>query len=92
LHTSGVTSFAPFSRNGKYAPPLGELFDKGLRIGMGQSPVKRYDEFLPNLSNAERAKPSAFINQRLALTAACSAFDTRDSGYTKVALKPGLAS
>jgi glutathione-independent formaldehyde dehydrogenase len=86
----GVNEMA---KQGTYALPLGMMWDKGLSIGTGQTPVKRYVEFLRDLIIAGKAKPSQIISKRLSLAEAPDAyqrFDERAEGYTKVVLKPGL--
>jgi glutathione-independent formaldehyde dehydrogenase len=81
---------------GQFQLPLGALFEKGLSIGMGQTPVKRYNALLRDLITAGRAKPSFIVSHRLTLDEAPAAyekFDQRVDGYTKVILKPdGAAS
>ena len=82
-------------KKGNLQLPWGALWDKGLSVGTGQCPVKRYNEFLRDLIIAGRAKPSSVVTQRLPLSAAPDAyqkFDRREPGYTKVVLKPGLAA
>ena len=74
------------AKQGSFPLPLGQLFDKGIQIGMGQTPVKRYNTFLRDLIIAGRAKPSVIVTQRLPLAAALDAyqqFDKRAEGYTQ---------
>ena len=74
--------------------PLGELFEKSISLGTGQTPVKRYNELLRDLIIDGHAKPSFIVTQRLPLRSAPDAyekFDRRLEGYTKVVLKPELA-
>ncbi len=81
------------AKRGEFVLPWGEIFNKGLQIGTGQTPVKRYNEFLRDLIIAGKAKPSFIVSQRLPLEAAPDAyqhFDRRDPGYTKVVLKPQM--
>ncbi len=83
------------AKQGRYQISLGQAFTKGLRIGMGQAPVKRYNEYLRDLIIVGRAKPSFVISHRLPLDAAPDAyknFDARGSEYTKVILKPEMAA
>jgi glutathione-independent formaldehyde dehydrogenase len=85
----GVDAFA---KHGHFRLPWGEFFEKGLQIGMGQTPVKKYNAYLRDLIIAGRAKPSFIVSHRLTLDEAPSAyekFDRREDGYTKVILKPG---
>jgi glutathione-independent formaldehyde dehydrogenase len=79
------------AKHGQYQVPLGEIFEKGLTLGMGQTPVKRYNAYLRDLIIAGRAKPSFIVSHRLTLDEAPAAyekFDRRVDGYTKVILKP----
>ena len=78
---------------GVYFPedPGGEIFEKGLSVGTGQTPVKKYNAYLRDLIVAGRAKPSFIVSHRLTLDEAPDAyekFDERSDGYTKVVLKP----
>ena len=84
------------AKKGQFTLPLGDIFEKGLTIGMGQTPVKKYNAYLRDLIVAGRAKPSFIVSHRLDLDAAPEAyekFDSRTDGYTKVVLKPeGVAA
>jgi len=82
------------AKKGIFPVSLGSAFAKGLRIGMGQCPVKRYNEYLRDLIIAGKAKPSFVVTQRLPLDAAPDAyaqFDKRGDEYIKVVLKPEMA-
>lgn len=82
------------ARNGEYCLPLGQMFSKGLTIGTGQTPVKKYNAYLRDLIIAGRARPSFVVSHRLTLEQAPQAyekFDKRMDGYTKVILKPELS-
>jgi len=79
------------AKHGVFNMPLGEAWNKGLSVEMGQAPVKRYNEYLRDLILAGIAKPSLFVSDRLPLEAAPDAykrFDEREDGCTKVLLKP----
>ena len=79
------------AKQGQYKLPLGDIFEKGLSIGTGQTPVKKYNAYLRDLIVAGRAKPSFIVSHRLRLDEAPAAyekFDRRIDGYTKVILKP----
>ena len=79
------------AKRGQYKMPLGGIFEKGLTIGSGQTPVKKYNAYLRDLIIAGRAKPSVIVSHRLTLDEAPGAyekFDQRSDGYTKVVLKP----
>ena len=82
-------------KKGRYVLPWAEIFDKGLQVGAGQTPVKKYHLFLRDMISAGRAKPSFIVSQRIALATAPEAyekFDRREPGYTKVVIKPGQAA
>lgn len=76
--------------------PWGELWEKGIQIGTGQTPVRHYSLLLRDLIIAGRAKPSFIVSRRIPLDEAPDAyakFNRREPGYTKVLVKPGpLAS
>jgi len=92
------TSEDPHGRNkdakqGILNLPWGDLFEKGIAVGTGQCPVKKYNRFLRDLIISGRAKPSFIVSHRLSLEEAVDAyekFDERNNGYTKVLLKPAL--
>jgi glutathione-independent formaldehyde dehydrogenase len=80
------------AKQGRFQLPWGKLWEKGITVGRGQAPVKRYNVRLRDLIIAGRARPSFIVSHRLPLSDAPSAyehFDRRDQGYTKVVLKPG---
>ena len=75
---------------GIYSFPLAEFFDKGLTIGTGQAPVKKYNEYLRDLIVSGRAKPSKIISHHIRIDQAPEAyskFDQRVDGYTKVLIR-----
>ncbi|AVT31279.1 aldehyde dehydrogenase [Plantactinospora sp. BC1] len=79
------------SRNGELLFRVGKFFEKGLRIGSGQTNVKAYNRYLRDLIVAGRARPSFVVSKELPLDAAPEGydrFDRRDEGYSKVVLKP----
>jgi threonine dehydrogenase-like Zn-dependent dehydrogenase len=78
-------------KEGKMAFDFGSFWFKGQKIGTGQCNVKTYNRRLMNLIEHGRAKPSQIISQRLPLAQAPDAykhFYDRDTGWTKVVLKP----
>ncbi len=78
-------------RQGKFTVSLGNAWNKGLSIEMGQCPVKKYNVYLRDLIVAGLAKPSFIVSHHLPLEGAVDAyqkFDQRIDGYTKVLLKP----
>lgn len=79
------------AKDGRIGFDFGRLFQKGLRLGSGQCPVKRYNEQLRDLIIAGRATPSKIVSHELPLAqapAAYAKFDNREDGYTKVLLHP----
>lgn len=71
--------------------PFGTYWSKGITIGMGQAPVKRYNEMLRDMIIAGKAHPGAIISHDVALEDAAEyykRFDAREDGMTKVVLHP----
>lgn len=69
---------------------IGKVFSKGLTIRGGQTPVKKYSEYLRDLIVNGRAKPSKIITQHIRIEDAPKAykkFDERADGYTKVVIQ-----
>ncbi|MBD5607149.1 MAG: glutathione-independent formaldehyde dehydrogenase [Candidatus Eremiobacteraeota bacterium] len=82
-------------KNGIYPISIGMAWNKGITIGMGQAPVKKYNVYLRDLIIAGKAKPSFIVSHRIPLAEAPAAyekFDKRSEGYTKVLIKPQLHS
>lgn len=80
------------AKKGSYVMPWGEIWTKGLTIGTGQTPVKKYSLMLRDLIIGGKAKPSFIVSKRISLDEAPDAyrqFDHREEGYTKVVIKPG---
>jgi glutathione-independent formaldehyde dehydrogenase len=82
-------------KKGIFDFPWGDVFQKGLSIGTGQTPVKKYIAFLRDLIISGKAKPSLIISHKIELdkvTEAYRLFDWRGIGegseYTKIVLKP----
>jgi len=78
-------------QEGKLAFDFGLFFQKGLRMGTGQAPVKAYNRQLARLIEQGKARPSFLVSHELPLAEAPDAyahFDARDAGWTKVVLKP----
>jgi glutathione-independent formaldehyde dehydrogenase len=83
------------AKEGRVAFNYGAAFEKGLSIGSGQCPVKRYNRELRDLIIRGLARPSQIISHELPLDQAADAydkFDRRADGYTKVILHPGQAA
>ena len=81
----------PLMKEGKLAFDFGQMWMKGQKIATGQANVKAYNRKLRDLIAAGKAKPSEIISHELPLSRAVEAyehFDARDSGWTKVILKP----
>ena len=79
------------ARHGLLLVAIGELFEKGLRVGTGQANVKRYNRQLRDMITDGRATPSFVVSHVLPLEDAPGAyrkFDRRVDGCTKVILKP----
>jgi glutathione-independent formaldehyde dehydrogenase len=79
------------AKRGMLLVAVGTLFEKGLRLGTGQTNVKRYIRQLRDLIIEGRARPSFVVSHELPLDEAPGAyqkFDQRIDGYTKVILKP----
>ncbi|HLI01962.1 MAG TPA: zinc-binding dehydrogenase, partial [Acidimicrobiales bacterium] len=79
------------AKQGRIGFDYGTLFSKGLRMGTGQAPVKRYNRELRDLILSGRAKPSMIVSHELGLGDAPDAyrhFDKREDGWTKVVLHP----
>ncbi|HWF38232.1 MAG TPA: glutathione-independent formaldehyde dehydrogenase [Candidatus Acidoferrales bacterium] len=82
-------------KEGAIAFDFGEFFEKGLSMGSGQCPVKKYNRHLASLIHEGKAKPSFLVSHELPLEEAAEAykhFDAREKGWTKVVLKPGAAA
>jgi glutathione-independent formaldehyde dehydrogenase len=79
------------AQQGRYAFTYGQVFDKGISMGQGQCPVKRYNRQLRDLIIRGRATPSIIVSHELPLDQAPQAydqFDKRVDGWTKVLLHP----
>lgn len=83
------------AKEGRVAFNYGMAFDKGISIGSGQCPVKKYNRELRDLIIRGRATPSFLVSHEVSLEDAVEAydkFDKRVDGYTKVLLHPGNAA
>ena len=79
------------AKEGRIGFDYGTLFSKGLRMGTGQAPVKRYNRQLRDLIVAGRATPGLLVSHELDLAEGLTAyahFDRREDGWTKVLLHP----
>ncbi|SDS44556.1 Alcohol dehydrogenase GroES-associated [Friedmanniella luteola] len=83
------------AQQGQVAFDYGLHWFKGQTLGSGQCPVKKYNRRLRDLIAAGKATPSFIVSHELPLEQGPDAyahFDARDDGWTKVLLKPGLAT
>lgn len=79
------------AQKGEFILPLGPIWEKGITLGMGQAPVKKYNAQLRDLIISGRANPGLIVSHHLSLEEAPDAykkFDQRADGWTKVILKP----
>ena len=78
-------------KQGQIAFDFGLFWSKGLRMGTGQAPVKKYNRYLCSLISEGKANPSFIVSHDLPLESAPDAykhFDARENGWTKVVLHP----
>jgi glutathione-independent formaldehyde dehydrogenase len=78
------------AKHGIYKFPVGDFFDKGITMGSGQAPVKKYNEYLRDLIVNGRAKPSQIVSHHIKIDQAPDAykkFDQREDGYTKILIR-----
>ena len=54
-------------KQGIFSFPLANFFEKGLTIGTGQVPVKKYNEYLRDLIVSGRAKPGRIISHHISI-------------------------
>jgi glutathione-independent formaldehyde dehydrogenase len=82
------------AKEGRVAFDWGAAWEKGLSIGTGQCPVKRYNRELRDLIIRGKAHPGQIVSHELSLAEAPDAFarfDAREEGWTKVLLHPEAA-
>jgi len=78
------------AKQGIFPFSLAEFFDKGITMGSGQAPVKKYNEYLRDLIVNGKAKPSQIVSHHIQIDEAPGAydkFDKRIEGYTKVLIQ-----
>jgi len=78
-------------KKGTYLLPLGELWHKGVTIGMGQCPVKNYSPALRDLILAGKANPGTIVSHHVKLEDVprmYEEFDHRENGVIKVVINP----
>ena len=79
------------AKEGRVAFDFGTAFTKGISIGTGQCPVKKYNRELRDLIIRGRATPGQIVSHELSLDEAVTGydrFDKREDGWTKVVLHP----
>lgn len=79
------------AKKGEYMLPFGQLWEKGMSVGTGQTPVKAIHEMLRDMIIGGQAKPSFIVSHRISFDEVPEAyreFDQRVNGYTKVIIKP----
>jgi glutathione-independent formaldehyde dehydrogenase len=78
------------AKQGIFPFAVAEFFDKGITMGSGQAPVKKYNEYLRDLIVNGRAKPGQIVSHHIDIEEAPDAydkFDQRIEGYTKVLIR-----
>jgi len=78
------------AKKGIFPFPIADFFDKGITMGSGQAPVKKYNEYLRDLIVNGKAKPSKIVSHHIGIDEAPDAydkFDRRVEGYTKVLIR-----
>lgn len=81
------------AKKGEIMLPFGSLWEKGLTVGTGQTPVKEYSLMLRELIIAGKAKPSFIVTQKISFDQAPEAyrnFSLRRDGFVKVVIKPEI--
>ncbi|WP_292465666.1 glutathione-independent formaldehyde dehydrogenase [Methanolobus sp.] len=79
------------AKKGEFLLPLGELWEKGMTVGTGQTPVKTFIIMLRDLIIAGKAKPGFIVSHRISFDEVPDAyrkFARREDGYTKVIIDP----
>ncbi|HWQ47806.1 MAG TPA: glutathione-independent formaldehyde dehydrogenase [Methanosarcina sp.] len=79
------------AKKGEYMLPFGQLWEKGMSLGTGQTPVKAIHIMLRDMIIGGQASPSFIVSHRISLDEAPDAyreFDKRANGYTKVIINP----
>jgi glutathione-independent formaldehyde dehydrogenase len=79
------------AKKGEYMLPFGQLWEKGLTVGTGQTPVKKTIDMLRDMIIAGAAKPSFIVSHRISFEEVPDAyreFARRSEDYTKVIIKP----
>ena len=77
-----------------YKFPLGQVFDKGIKLAFGQAPVQKYIDELIRLIEQSKVKLDDIVTHRLPLEKAPHAYDIfseKKDGCVKVVLKPAIS-
>ena len=80
----------PQAKKGILPLPIADIFDKAVTIGMGQCPVKKYNEYLRDLIIQGRAHPGKIVSHHIQIQEAPDAyekFDKREEGYNKILIR-----
>lgn len=78
------------AKKGECILPFGELWEKGLTVGTGQTPVKKTIVMLRDMIIAGVAKPSFIVSHKISIEEAPEAykeFANRTEGFTKVTIQ-----
>ncbi|HVX57923.1 MAG TPA: glutathione-independent formaldehyde dehydrogenase [Candidatus Saccharimonadales bacterium] len=78
-------------RQGEVNMNFGLLWNKGLSIGTGQCPVKRYNHMLRDLIIEGKAAPGTIVTHHIPIDEAPAMyeqFDNREAGIHKVVIRP----
>jgi glutathione-independent formaldehyde dehydrogenase len=79
------------AQEGVHSLPLGTLWGKGVSVGMGRCPVKRYDLFLRQAILDGNIRPGKIVSQHVSLEEAqewYKRYDAREDGVIKVIINP----
>jgi glutathione-independent formaldehyde dehydrogenase len=78
------------AKKGESILPFGQLWEKGMTVGTGQTPVKKLLPILRDMIIAGVAKPSFIISHKISIEEAPAAyreFAKRAEGFTKVTIQ-----
>ncbi len=76
-------------KNGIFDIYLGLLWNKGLKVGTGQCPVKKYNVMLRDLITAGKAKPGTIVTDHISIDEApdmYNRFDKREQNVHKIVI------
>jgi glutathione-independent formaldehyde dehydrogenase len=78
------------AKKGEFILPFGMLWEKGMTVGTGQTPVKKFQPMLRDLIITGVASPGFIVSNRISIDEAPDAyrkFSRHADGYTKVVIK-----